>query len=172
MSILKKTLFSIALVLLGCDFFDCKDLGDSGNFSSDVSTGTYYTTNFIYPENYSKHSDIIHVTEILNLRKDSTFSIYDIDSLGDTLISQTGNYTIHKTPNNEWTQGEKVYSFIMNVTDYTGMTSKPKVNEDSILLDVQTEKECFTLAAEDYDGDFCKKTHFYTKQRVFCKKNR
>lgn len=148
MNLWKIVLLPTAIALYCCgddDSFNCKDIGDSGNFGKQVSAGTYYA------------STDVNAKEVLELRDDSTFTFHGIDSLGDTLISEKGVFSIHKTPKSDLTGDKEVYSLVMS-----------SQNADSILIDVQASDSCFTLAIEDYDGDFCKGTRHYTKSRTFC----
>ena len=175
--------------------FDCKDNYESGNFGNHITSGTYYAYgyNLLFSKEMYKQDNITSVsfksTEILEIRPDSSYTNFILDSLGDTLEIQAGLYSVHKTPKNEWTGNKDVYSFVMlqdsvikkwvwknskiELSDSL-IVEKPRYangemfdNSDSVILDINTSDSCFTLAIENRD-DFCRGDYYYTSTRKFC----
>ncbi len=150
----------------GCDFsedfYNCKELGDSGNFSNKVMIGKYHSLSKTIVENNEGILFDVAINEVLELEQDSSYRLYGLDSLGDTLKVETGRFSIHKTPKSEWTGENDVYGFVFMADSATNA-----LPVDSILLDVRSSDSCFTLAVENQD-DFCHGYHYYSANRVFC----
>ncbi|GHV14979.1 hypothetical protein AGMMS49938_12120 [Fibrobacterales bacterium] len=135
----------------------------SGNFGNNIYFGTYINTEPEYYIDYDgfvyyAYRNILYSTE-LTLNNDSTFSLLGITIKGnDTIKSLKGNFKIYQDTDFAWyvlkLNADSIYekdildtiSGIAKFTDFKASEYIPY--RDSLLLNVDTVKNCFSLAVK------------------------
>ena len=185
MKLLKYLNIRIMPIMFGCDgFYECSEVQKPLSFGNDVGFGTYYTfDDFTFHRNDDAQWKTINAKKILVLQKDSAFTEYVTDSLGDTIVVEKGKYSIHKA-NSQYGK-ENVYSFELNVDtvqkkwewnkneelkilDAFKIEVKSFVSNDgsTFLIDIQKDDTCFTLGRV-YQDDMCRE-YFYEGTKRYC----
>lgn len=144
---MKKLIMLLSSALLFACFDgedECEKMDVSGNYGYEIPFGTYYR---IY-EGGTWNQKIY-----LQLNKDSSFKLIEIENGKDTVSNVEGTFAIRPV------KGEKWHSFVLNEV----------ANRDTVLLDVQKKDSCFSLGFYNKPDTFLHCSDFYkTESKLFC----